>query len=72
MIGHPECKGSRESVNTVCSQKDRKYHLPETHSDTGQRGTAGFAEEGSAYLKCQDGKSAGECSYIPWSYSITQ
>ena len=65
LIGHPECKGSGGSVNTVCSGEDRKCQLPETHSDAGQRGATGFAEEGSTSLKRQDGKSAGNvCTFL--------
>lgn len=65
VTGHPECNSRGASVSTVCSGEGGESHLPETHSDAAQRGTTGFAEEGSAYLKNQDGKDAGNlCSSV--------
>ena len=71
VIGHPECKGRGASVSTVWSGEGGESHLPETHSDAAQRGTTGFAEEGSAYLKNQDGKAAGNlCSSVVSHYAV--
>lgn len=71
LTGHDMGKGWGQSISSLF-RGGRDRHSSETHWDAGQRGTTGFAEEGSAYLKYKDGKAAGNlvCSSTLHHYTV--
>lgn len=58
-------------MSIMCSGEGRELHLTKACSDAGERGSVGFAEEGSGYHKYQHWKAAGSlCTFWVFHYSI--